>query len=330
MPKLPDLISGLKALREIDLNAIRNQAEAPFHINIIGDAGVGKSTLVTQLLSGPGEQDPLRIIPLSEQRLDQNILTQPYSSVILMVDASQPDHSRERQVFEKLLSSQVPLIVAYNKADLLFNTQDLSTETLQWTGTEVVIISARDRNTVLQKLAPALLRAYKGREVLAARHLPLLREPVSQKLIEDTAFINAAYSLATGLAEIDVIVDLPLNMADMLMLTKNQALMAYKIALAYGLPSDWRQTIPKLATVVGSAFLWRLFARQLVGLIPGFGIVPKVAVSFAGTFAIGQGISQWCAHNEKVNPRLLRSTYQKAIEQGREVARSLMAKRMAR
>ncbi len=327
MPRLPDLASGFKALREIDLNAIRNQAEAPFHINIIGDAGAGKSTLITQLLSGPGEYNPLHLIPLSEQRFNIDPLIQPYSTAILMLDASQPEPSQAYQVFEKLRSHQVPLIVCYNKADLLLNARNLSTEAFRWFGSEIVLISAIDRNTVLRELVPALLRAYKGREVLLARNLPLLREPVSQKLIEDASFINATYSLATGLAEMNFLIDVPLNMADMLMITKNQALMAYKVSLAFGLPSDWKQTVPKLAAVVGGAFIWRLLARQLVGLIPAVGIIPKVAVSFAGTYAVGQAIYQWCSHNEKVNVGFLQSAYSQALKQGREIARSLLAKR---
>ena len=111
------------------------------------------------------------------------------------------------------------------------------------------------------------------------------------------------------------------------MLTKNQALMAYKIALSFDLPSDWHETIPKLATVVGTAFLWRLIARQLVGLIPVFGIIPKVAVSYAGTYTVGQAIYQWCANNEKVNPRTLRSAFNQALEHGREVAHTMVTRR---
>ena len=96
--------------------------------------------------------------------------------------------------------------------------------------------------------------------------------------------------------------------------------------MAFDLPSDWRDTIPKLATVVGSAFLWRLTARQLVGLVPAFGIIPKVAVSYAGTYAVGQAIYQWCAYGEKVNPKVLKSIFAQALERGREVAGTLVAK----
>jgi uncharacterized protein (DUF697 family) len=163
--------------------------------------------------------------------------------------------------------------------------------------------------------------------VWLARRLPMLREPVCRRLIDDTSFINGAYSLTTGLAEINPVIDVPLNMADLVVLTKNQALMAYKIALAMGLPSDWRETIPKLATVVGGAFLWRQLARQLIGLIPAYGIVPKIAVAYAGTFAVGQAIHQWCVNGEKLRPDALKLLYTEALERGRAAAQALMEKR---
>jgi hypothetical protein len=96
-----------------------------------------------------------------------------------------------------------------------------------------------------------------------------------------------------------------------------------------GLPSDWRETIPKLATVVGSAFLWRQLARQLVGLIPAYGIVPKIAVAYAGTYAVGQAIYQWCAQGERLKPEALKALYTEALVRGREAAQSLLAKRKA-
>ena len=329
MPNLPDLASGFKTLREMDLNAIREQAESPLHVAVVGDAGVGKSTLIAQLLAGPRQTEPPGVPPVTEHRLDENILLQPHSIVLLMLDVAQAEHPRERQFFDKLPVHKPPMVVCYNKADLAPNPQAVLNEAMRWPGAEVVVIAAPDRNSLLRGLVPAMLRAGRGREVVLARRLPMLREPVSRKLIDDTCFINGAYSLTTGLAEINVVLDVPLNVADMVMLTKNQALMAYKIALAMGLPSDWRETIPKLATVVGSAFIWRQVARQLIGLIPAFGIIPKIAVSYAGTYAVGQAIYQWCVNGEKLKPEALKSLYADALTRGREVARSLLAKRKA-
>ena len=326
MPRLPDLASGFKTLREVDLKAIRNQAEEPFHIAIVGNAGAGKSTLIDQLFTGPGTTEPALLRPISEHQLNQEIFVQAYSLVILLLDASQSSHLTERPILDKLRSYHVPIIICYNKIDLTQNIQDVSDYALRWLGSEMVALSANDRETVSQKLVPVLMRIYKGREIVLARHLPMLREPVSRKLIEDTCFINAAYCLASGLAEMNILLTVPFNVADMVVLTKNQGLMAYKLALAFDLPSNWRQTIPKLTTVVGTGFLWRTIARQLVGLVPVIGVVPKVAVAYAGTYAIGQAIYRWCANNEKVSPQILRIMYPKALERGREVALSMVSR----
>jgi uncharacterized protein (DUF697 family) len=327
MPGLLDLASGFKMLREVDLNAIRKQAEQPFHIAVVGAPGVGKSTLINQLLSGPGTRESVLLSPISEHQLDQEICAQSYSLVILMLDASQSGHLPEHQVLDKLRSYCVPIIICHNKFDSIQNTQAISNDALRWQGIEVVAISANDQVTVFQKLVPVLMRIYKDREIVLARHLPMLREPVSRKLIEDTCFINAAYILTSGLAAMNILLTVPLNVADMVMLTKNQALMAYKIALAFALPSDWRQTIPKLTTVVGTGFLWRSIARQLVGLVPVIGVVPKVAVAYAGTYTIGQAIYRWCANDEKVSLQILKAMYSKALIRGHEVALSMASRR---
>ena len=329
MTRLPDLASGFKTLREIDLNAIRNQAEEPFHIAIVGTSGVGKSTLINQLLSGPGT--PGSVLPgaISEHQLDQEIFLESCSLLILLLDASQPNHFPEPPILDKLRSYHVPTIICYNKIDLVQDTQALTTNyAFGWLSSEVTAISASTRETVFHNLVPVMMRIYKGREIVLARHLPMLREPVSRKLIEDTSFINAAYSLASGLAEMDIVLTLPFNVGDMVVLTKNQVLMAYRIALAFELPSDWRQTIPKLTTVVGTGFLWRTIARQLVGLVPVIGVIPKVAVAYAGTYAIGQAIYRWCDNNEKVSSQTLKAMYSKALVRGREVAHSIMSRRL--
>jgi len=329
MLKWPDLAGGFKMLREVDLNAVRRQAESPVHLAVVGDSGTGRTTLIRQLLSGPRDSEPAGIPPVSEHNLTDDIPAQAHSIALLLLDAAKETHLPEQDVFARLRKNEIPVIVCYNKADLAQDPQLVMNGAQQWPGAEIAAIAAYDYKSLQNLLVPAIMRACPGREVQLARRLPLLREPVCQKLIDDTCFVNSAYSLTTGLAEINIFLSLPLNVADMVILTKNQALMAYKIALAMGLPSDWRETIPKLTAVVGSAFLWRQIARQLVGLIPGFGVIPKIAVAYAGTYAVGQAIYQWCANGEKLNPEHLKSLYVAAFKRGREVAQSLLAKRKA-
>jgi hypothetical protein len=42
---------------------------------------------------------------------------------------------------------------------------------------------------------------------------------------------------------------------------------------------------------------------------------------------VGQAIYQWCANGEKLKPEALKAVYAEALERGRQVAKTLVAKR---
>jgi uncharacterized protein (DUF697 family) len=199
-----------------------------------------------------------------------------------------------------------------------------------WSPATVVTLPTTDALLDDDGAAHAIVRAVRARkavdDVCLARHLPAFRHAVSTALIEDVAFTNAAYSLGAGVLQINPLTGLPLNVADMVILTKNQAILAYKIALGMGMTSDFRTIMPQLAAVVGGGFLFRQLARGLVGLVPGLGIVPKVVIAFAGTYASGEAVRRWCAYGERIDREALRHVYQQALERGRDVARSLGAR----
>ncbi|MBN1375343.1 MAG: hypothetical protein JXA01_04235 [Dehalococcoidia bacterium] len=325
MPKLPDLVSGFKMLKEVDLNAVRSQAEAPLYIMVIGEAGSGKTALIEQLMTGPLQDEPSGLPPITIHR-PESVLQFPEGALaLLLLDARKADHQNEREVFDRLIAAGVPTVVCYNKVDLASG-EIVTLNSAIWAGAGTAIITATDRDTLIRELVPSIMRVCKGCDVQLARHLPLLRETVAQKLIVDTCFINATYSLGTGLAELVPVLNLPLNLADIMILTKNQALMAYTITLAMGMKGEWRDTMPKLAAVVGSAFLWRQMARYLTGLIPLIGIAPKVVISYAGTYVIGEAVYQWCANGDKLSAEELKGLYAEALEQGSEAARVLIKK----
>jgi uncharacterized protein (DUF697 family) len=325
MPKIPDLVNGFKMLKEVDLNMVRSQAEIPLHVMVIGEAGAGKTALVEQLLAGPRSEGPPGLAYITMHRPDLNLQIPDNTLALLLLDVRKTDLQNERAIFDRLIGRKIATVVCYNKSYLAGEEIQALNRSI-WTGAETAVITATDRDTLMRELVPAILRVCKGRETRLARHLPMLRAPVAQKLIDDTCFINATYSLSTGLAEIVPILDLPLNLADIVILTKNQALMAYTITLAMGMQAEWRDTMPKLAAVVGSAFLWRQLARYLAGLIPVIGIVPKVVIAYSGTYVIGEAVYQWCAKGEKLNPEELKVLYAEALKRGSEVARVLIAK----
>ena len=77
----------------------------------------------------------------------------------------------------------------------------------------------------------------------------------------------------------------------------------------------------------GGGFLLRQAARGLIGLVPGLGILPKVAIAFAGTFAVGEAVYRWCTTGERMSGDAMRRAYEAALEQGRSIAASLQQRR---
>jgi uncharacterized protein (DUF697 family) len=102
-----------------------------------------------------------------------------------------------------------------------------------------------------------------------------VRRAVAHEIVKKCAWQNAA---------IGVLLFIP--GADMPVMTMNQGRMLLQIAAAYGQPLD-TERIKELAAVVAGGFLFRTFARELVGLIPGFGWAVKGGIAYSGTMAMG-------------------------------------------
>ena len=166
--------------------------------------------------------------------------------------------------------------------------------------------------------------------IALARQLPPLRPRVVSALIEDAARTNAIYSLTTGLAEVVPVLNAPLNLADVIVLTKNQLLMSYRVALAAGKRGKGRELVAEVAGVIGGGLLLRQAGRQLIGLVPGAGIVPKVAVAYAGTVAIGRAVAAWAVGGERLTKDAVRGFYREAWQRAKRVAQDLVVARPCR
>jgi uncharacterized protein (DUF697 family) len=183
----------------------------------------------------------------------------------------------------------------------------------------------------LPAIGDALVRVLApGSRLAVARRLPPLREAVFALLIEETAKANATYAFTAGLAEAVPLLDVPLNLADTLILTKNQLVMSYKIALGAGKPGRPRDVIGEVIGVIGGGFLFRQAARSLVGLIPVAGIVPKVVVAYTGTWAIGRAVVVWATQGRRLSPSALARFSREARDRGHALARRLVESRRRR
>lgn len=159
-----------------------------------------------------------------------------------------------------------------------------------------------------------------------ARNFPAFRQRVAQRVITETATANAQFALVTGISAAIPItaILLPVNsLSDMLILTKNQAMMSLKLAAAYGLPVDYKSRMKELGPLIANAFGWRTVARQLVGLIPIVGFLSRAMIAYAGTVTAGKAAQVYYETGEKLTVPQMRRIYQEAFAASKETVRHL-------
>lgn len=193
----------------------------------------------------------------------------------------------------------------------------------EWSRAVVSRLDDGARDAVAGALLTALPRDL---HMSAGREFPPLRQAVSVGLIDETAKANAGYAFTTALAETVPVLSAPLAVGDMVVLTKNQLLMCYRIVLAHGRQGDPRSLMGEIVGVLGGGVLLRQAARQLVGLIPVLGIVPKVAIAYAGTWAIGRAMAMWAGEGREVTAGAIRRYSREGLGRGRVVARAMYDK----
>jgi uncharacterized protein (DUF697 family) len=161
-----------------------------------------------------------------------------------------------------------------------------------------------------------------------ARHFPVFRRAVVDRTIQSVARENALFAIATALPDVvPSLIELPWAFgefaSDTFFLTANQLRMAFLIAAASGHEVGFTHQKAAIATIVGAAFGWRALARELIGKIPlGGGLIPKGAIAYAGTFAMGKGLERLYA-NQPLTGSEHRAVYNQAYQKGVEVAKSL-------
>jgi uncharacterized protein (DUF697 family) len=334
VPRWSGLGTVFSTLREIDVSAIRDESEQDITI-----ACFGPSTLInqvsrllhtatfpdTQLWQGANMRyGPSGAPPLQTYKLSMGVSRgelQRADMLLLVLDSREPPDPAANLMLESFAATSLPFLVVTMYGDTL--PLEDSTGALQMMGRAVAITDPHDP-AAAATLASALLGRLPAEiHLAAARRLPGMRWIVARDLIHSTSFSNGTYALVSGISEQFPVLNLTIAAADVLVLTKNQVLMMYKLALAYGAPSDFQGFVREIVSVIGLAYLWRQTARSLVGLIPGAGIVPKVAVSYAGTYTIGVAAWRWFATGELVSQQQLQQIAHDALERGKVLADSM-------
>jgi uncharacterized protein (DUF697 family) len=186
--------------------------------------------------------------------------------------------------------------------------------------TRRVVVSALDTDGV-EAVAAALFEIVDDdRQLALAAQLPGLRTMLFGRIIEQTARANASFAFTTGVAETVPVLTAPLNLGDIVILTKNQLMMCYRLALAAGRDGDPRELMGEVAGVLGGGLLFRQAARELVGLIPVIGLLPKVAIAYAGTVAIGRAMVAWITEGRRVTSEAVTRYSKDGLDRGRALA----------
>ena len=315
------MVSSLKlanlwrVISDIDLDRIRATADTPFELLVVAeDADLGERVRIGLGAVDGGGVHPYVAVATPEQALQRP--TRPLATVLASRHA---DLSLAmKKVDEHCIRAGWPrltLIVG-------MVAREASARRLA----EHSRVAVEDPVSGPRALAAAIVEIVEGDLRLAvASALPVFRPVVTQVIVDETAKANASFAVTTGLAETIPVLSAPLNMGDMIVLTKNQLVMGYKIALATGRRAEPRAMVTELLGVIGGGLLFRQAARQLVGLIPVAGLVPKVVVAYAGTYAIGRALTGWAMSGVEVTPEALATYTNEGLGRGREMAQQLIA-----
>jgi uncharacterized protein (DUF697 family) len=155
------------------------------------------------------------------------------------------------------------------------------------------------------------------------RNFPGIRPDVLDYVIRNTACVNAEVAIVSGaLFNIPSIGPIYPGVAfgDTVILTKNQVMMAFRLAGACGHAVDIVHRKTEVISIIGGGLGWRTLARAAAGAIPVLGIPLKGAFAFAGTFAVGKSLAHFLDTGRRLEPKTEQRIYADAVESGKVFA----------
>src|SRR5215203_2766224 len=246
-------------LREVSLDEIREQAETPPRLLIVGPT-LESAQQLGLAVAGPEGQSGTTFRAVDE----------PIES-IGQVDAAivwDPERSGAGSRVAEALRFESPPV-----------------QIVRFEG------FAPEDSGAIDRLRADILKRNADRAPAFGRALPVFRAAAAKQVIDETSAANAQFSLVSNLpAILPVIGNLAAAGADFIVLTKNQVMMLYKLAAVFGRDlRDQRGILQDVLPVVGAGLLWRTAARQAATWLPfAAGTIPKLAIAYVGTMAVGR------------------------------------------
>jgi uncharacterized protein (DUF697 family) len=293
--------------RELDIQGLRESFEHPISVRVLGSE-LATADRIARLIDPDPYAGEISTGVLSDPGREQADL------FVAAIGNTQLDHDARRALSDLSVSDRPLLVVQI---------EPLNSVLLLGVPEERVVelYALTPDDEAREKLFAALVRAAPEIALPLARRHPLVREAVAEHLIRDTSRVNAQFAALSSLpANIPLIGGLVGDVADMLVLTKNQVLLLFKLAGLYGRDLELgRQLIAEVLPVVGSAFMWRSAARSLVGFLPSLlGLLPKTIVAYTGTFVVGEMARYYYRHGRKPPPEFVRELRLEGTKLARE------------
>lgn len=255
-----DSVRGmLHVLREVSLEEIREQAETPPRILVVGPTAESARRLGLALTGAEGQFSS--IYRAANESLDG--LGRLDAAVVW-----DPERTGA--------NSRVATAVQYDSPPV---------PVVRFEG------ARPDDDHAIEQLRLDILRRNGERITGFGRALPAFRHAAAKQVIDETSIANAQFSIVSNLpALIPIVGGLAAAGADFIVLTKNQVIMLYKLAAIYGRNlNDQRTILQEVLPVVGAGLVWRTLAREATAVLPfAAGAVPKLAIAYAGTIAVGR------------------------------------------
>ena len=160
-----------------------------------------------------------------------------------------------------------------------------------------------------------------------ARMLPGLRDLAAEQVIREVSVVNAEFAAISTISQsIPFIAPwFPIVAgADIVLLTKNQALMMFRLAAIYGESLDLKSRTREIIPVIGGAVGWRTIARELAGALPGaLGLPLRAGIAFSGTYTAGRAAQMVFDQGRRPTREEMLRIYEESRDLAKEVVASL-------
>lgn len=180
----------------------------------------------------------------------------------------------------------------------------------------VVLLGGSDGKS-LERCRAAIMNINPDLAPSIGRFLPACRKAAAKAIIDETSKANAQFAAVSNISSIVPLVGSLMSVgADLVILTKNQLMMVYKLAAINGRDlHDQLRIFRELIPVVGVGLFWRTMAREATSFIPlAAGTIPKVAIAYVGTMSLGRAADFYYLTGKKSTKEQVDAFRQQAME----------------